>query len=334
MGGSYRTLPGEYYNEKGKIRLGLIRSLFDYGTLTFDDLQEVFDAWVRQDEWFVLKREEFDNVGIPIINNWYAVKCSKRGNDVYRWRVRNRLREVQELADLGDITFFGSDEVNPSTRCLFLTLTYDTKRCSVRDAWEGIGHEWNRYITSIRKKYGPCSVIRAWEGFENGFPHIHAILLFNDVQFDVFEHEGDWRIQEKEEFADRWHSFVDVSAVRSFSNSVNYLLKYLSKVNSRSSEDSKYSRTLSLMWLYHKRAFAISGQFARDLKSYRLDRPLHNSNRKTRLIQLDLACEPIKDRVRWTFWGLCPYSAIVRLRKNVRKEGLWTYELSDCPIVN
>jgi len=102
-------------------------------------------------------------------------------------------------------------------------------------------------------------------------------------------------------------------------------VKYLSKVNDR--EEVKHETTLSMMWLYRKRAFGLSGQFLRDLKNYRLETRLHNSNGK--MVQIDLAGVPLL-KSAWIFVGLCSWREILELRREDR-EDLWTYELRKVP---
>ncbi|MCW3994482.1 MAG: hypothetical protein NWE85_07985, partial [Candidatus Bathyarchaeota archaeon] len=64
-------------------------------------------------------------------NEFFAVKCAKRGNDVYRFRVYRRFKGLCSMAD--DLIFFNpKDRGKKKTRALWVTLTYDTKRCSFR----------------------------------------------------------------------------------------------------------------------------------------------------------------------------------------------------------
>jgi len=176
-----------------------------------------------------------------------------------------------------------------------VTFTYDTKLKNKIDAWRDISAEYNRAITRLRQKFGKISVLRVWESFRNGYPHIHAILLFDDKRFNVFEHwttsnKSTFRIQEKAEFSKVWHSNVDVLAVSSIKGVVGYLVKYLKKVHSG---ESKHDLTLASLWINHKQSFAISGNFSERLASIRLDfRNLRNSKRPK--IQTTLEGKKIK----------------------------------------
>ena len=92
-------------------------------------------------------------------NNWenknevFGVKCAKRGNDVYRFRVYRRFREFCSMA--GDAVFFNpKDRGDKKTRALWITLTYDAKRCSFREGWSSIGIEFNRFMKRPKNLYG------------------------------------------------------------------------------------------------------------------------------------------------------------------------------------
>ena len=112
----------------------------------------------------------------------FAVKCSKRGNDVYCYRVYRRFKGLASLAE--KTVFFNPKDrnLNKTTRALFLTLTYDTKLCSLADAWKNIGKEFNRFMSHVRKLFGKVSSCRVFEVFQNGYPHIHCLLLFHPHQ--------------------------------------------------------------------------------------------------------------------------------------------------------
>ena len=118
-------------------------------------------------------------------NDVCAVKCAKRGNDVYKSRVERRFRGICRLSE--NLIFFNPKDRNSNrtTKALFLTLTYDTKRSSYSEAWKSIGVEFNSFMAKIRKEFGKVSSCRVFESFENGYPHIHCILLF-EKEFSVF----------------------------------------------------------------------------------------------------------------------------------------------------
>lgn len=147
---------------------------------------------------------------------------------------------------------------------LFVSLSYDIKRSTVREAWETVGEEFNKWIRNLRKKYGPISYLRGWEAFENGYPHMHVLMVFHDYRFRIAfsqlkktkygSYNRVYRIEEKGEFEKSYHSFVDVKAVRKIREGISYITKYL-----RKSEHELQNLTLAFCWLFRKRSFAVSG---------------------------------------------------------------------------
>jgi len=225
----------------------------------------------------------------------FAIKCSKRGNDVYWWRVDKRLRFLHELEDH---TLFDPHANMKSSNVIFATLTYDINRCSIREAWENIGEEFNNWIRNLRKKYGRISYLRGWESSQKGYPHIHVLLVFHDCSFTVSfsqlkNNRLVYRIEEKEGFEKSWHSFVDVQAIRKMRDGISYVTKYMTKTKY---ESEKQTLTLALCWLFEKRSFAVSGDFHEwiyamiGISSYRF--------------QSDLYGHEIELRLSWVFIGI------------------------------
>ena len=249
-------------------------------------------------------------------NEWFAVKCAKRGNDVYRSRVYRRFKGLSSRAE--DLTFFNRKSRGiKKTRALWVTLTYDSKRCEFGDAWRNLGIEFNRFIAYVRKKFGKVSCCRIFESFENGYPHIHCILLFESAWFSAFrDKKGRFRVHAKQIIARGWHSNIDVQAMSSMAGGFSYQKKYLLKNIDFENADSKALKTLALCWAFRKRAFSVSGLFRRmlcDLILY-----LHNSNRK--MCQVTLLGE-VTYEFKFEVIGFVPVD-VVRL-----KEGIWFTKL-------
>jgi hypothetical protein len=242
----------------------------------------------------------------------FAAKCSKRGNDVYRYRVYRRFKELSQLVE--KVNFF-----NPRnriggkiTRALFVTLTCDIKRCSLDEAWENIGVEFNRFMSYVRKHYGKVSCCRVFESYENGYPHIHCVLLFEEKQFKVFrDKKGKFRIKEKFVIESGWHSHTDVQAMASLGWGFRYLKKYLLKSIDAENKDPKTLKTLALCWLFNKRAFSVSGKFRQALTD--LIKTKHNSNQKTK--QTTLEGKIVQEYVYYVL-GFVPPD-VVRLKNEV-----------------
>ena len=239
-------------------------------------------------------------------NEVYAVKCAKRGNDVYRSRVYRRFKNLCSKAE--NLTFFNpKDRGAKETSALWVTLTYDSKLCSFQDAWRNIGIEFNRFTAYVRKRFGKVSCCRVFESFESGYPHVHCILLF-EVSFSVFiDSKGQFRIHEKSIIAEGWHSNVDVKAMSSLAGGFSYLKKYLLKGINFEKADSKALKTLALCWAYRKHTFSVSGSFRKLLAD--LIKDMHNSNLELR--QITLSGEIIEEvEERFFVLGFVPAAEI------------------------
>jgi len=221
-----------------------------------------------------------------------------------------------------DVEFFKPSDFKCAqvvrSQILWVTLTYDAKKCSIREAWENVGKEWNRFICAMRRRYGKISVLRSWEGYKSGYPHVHAILWFESAKFSVFPHfnakQGrfTYRINEKHEFENLWHSHIDVEAISSLKKACSYVMKYQMKVTqgkegeaftddaskSGFSSSSHGSRTLAFMWLFRKRSYSVSGSFRSIFSD--LIRCLRNSNHSA---QVDLSGAVVNEGV-WEFVGV------------------------------
>ena len=311
----------------GKVRLYKVINSYKSGAIGEDKLIQIYKKWREQKEYFVLREWKNGTLGKP-----KAFKCSKRGNDVYRWRINQRFKEIDELAEFyGDSKLFDVNRADPKTNCLFVTFSYDTKLTDKESAWIKISEEYNRAITALRKKFGKITVLRVWEAFKNGYPHIHAIMLFEKKKFDVFEHwtsnnKSTYRIKDKSDFENTWHSFVDVMAVDSVKGALRYISKYLRKVHS---EGSKHEFTLANMWIHRKQSFAVSGAFYEQLKTIRLDMcDLHNSNRIT--YQTDLEGQKIKRN--FVFVGIFTLDEIRRTNPSIPRDSKeWVLRLKNLP---
>jgi len=265
------------------------------------------------------RKNKMISVKFPVESDYFALKCSKRGNDVYRHRVYSRFKG---LASLAKKTFFFNPKDrrhNKKTRALFLTLTYDTKLCSFDVAWRNIGVEFNRFMAYIRKKFGKVSCIRVFEAYENGYPHVHCVLLFEEKEFKVFrDKKGKFRIKEKGVIAAGWRSHTDAQAMCSLGWGFRYLKKYLLKAIDSKNKNSKALKTLALGWLFNKRAFSVSGKFRQMLTD--LIKTKHNSNQK--IYQITLNGETVQEYTYYLL-GFVP-ADVVRLKK-----GAWFSKLNN-----
>jgi hypothetical protein len=142
---------------------GYLRELAHRGTFDVEDIVRKYEAWVLEDKYMVMAHEREAWVCNAGEIEYIAVKCAKRGNDVYVSRVDSRLYGIGR--NVPDIQH--NFQEDPLTSMFSITLTYDTKLCSFSEAWQKIGVEFNLYRANLRKKFGKFSVMRTWESFEN-----------------------------------------------------------------------------------------------------------------------------------------------------------------------
>jgi hypothetical protein len=152
-----------------------------------EDIIQAYTTWVQEDRYMILERSkpswDAPKSSTVFEKETIAVKSAKRGNDVYSYRVLSRFSIFQDaLSDL-NVTYF--DRGRMRTQVLLITLTYDTKLRSQHQAWKAISKEYNLFMSKMRRVFGSIFTARTFESFENGYPHVHAVLLFNDFSFAV-----------------------------------------------------------------------------------------------------------------------------------------------------
>jgi len=300
------NFPPEIFSENGRIRLNrILEYLENYG---FSDVYlELYQKWVQTDEFIILEKCDDENHK-PV--ETIIAKCAKRGNDVYLYRVKKRIREFNKLLS-AELDF--SKSRNYKTNMLMVTLTND-QHDDIPTSWKKIGEAWNRYMTNLRKKYGKIEVIRTWESTQAGYPHIHALLLFKEQQFSTFQDKnGKWRILGKSEFENWEYGFVDVLAVKAIKAVYFYVLKYVVKClkggddvikglpPQGETEGEGGLKTLAYCWLFRKRAFSISKGFQSALDDLIVSK--HNSNLEVENGQVLLAPKKY-------FWRLVKYKDV------------------------
>jgi hypothetical protein len=283
-------------DRRGVPRLKLTRDAYFSGRVGLDFVKETYLRWVSTPEWLRIAVENESGERIDEIRS----ECCKRGNGIYRWKMRRRL---DWLAGLPDAQFFdpAARDSKKTTKAVFVTLTYDTKLCDRDEAWRRVSSEWNCWVTAVRKSlswkdadktwhHPKVSVFRAFESSARGYPHVHALLVVDGsgpdgkpIEFRVVGHPGAaWRISTVDEenyfgySADVgsknrwWHSFVDVVALYEISPRLKgYIEKYLTKCLGGEDVNNVVVRvggekarlTLALLWVFRKQSYAISGGF-------------------------------------------------------------------------
>jgi len=307
-------------DDRGRVRLHKARCAFFQGSFDFGDLKKSYRMWVDLAEFGKLNVIK-DGVVIETIIS----KLPKRGNDIYRWKLKKRLGFLESL---GDSNFFNPKCRNlhgAKTRMLFITLTWDPKTCDLETAWSGhktekivggdpynptrnsqskclgkhyfahvkgcpcVSCRWNRWITAMRKRYGRIKVLRNFEAFgesavdgkvhADGYPHVHAVLLFEDHSFAVSyrDQSKHFRIlrADKDDISNLWQFHVDIEACYSAQGAMGYIKKYLLKTygkkqvkNVHRIDKDNSELTVALLWLFRKQSFAVSGGWSSDLITY------------------------------------------------------------------
>jgi len=278
--------------KNAKPRLDRIRAKAYKEDPNLDELVHDFKKWSTYSEYLVFRIEN----RYTLEKKWRAVQASKRGNKIYSLRLQKRLRHLYDLPEVKKFDYKDRSRTHFSN-ILMVTLTYRRDR-QLYLAWDQCGKDDNRFMASMRKKFGDISVIRSFEAQRDGFPHIHLLLIFHEAEFESFHFGGKWRIRDKEEIEDRWPwGFVDIQAVSSLHSGVRYVVKYLTKVHESvidEESDSKLVLTLAMLSIFRKRAFSVSGSF----------RLLVGRVVKGKLVQqVDFELKPI---FRWYlvgFWG-------------------------------
>ena len=228
-----------------------------------------YSTWVNYTEWLVFKGIEDIPFSVPEVR-YKVAKASKRGNDVYNWRVRKRLKDLDKIKDKPHtLGYFSRGIAKPLTAALFITLTY-SREGTLFERWGDVGKQFDKWRSRITSKYGKFEFMRCWEAHEDGYPHIHVLLVFQDAEFSVFRYNRKYRIQEKPYF--EWeHGYVDVQACRDLKDGISYIAKYIGKIHNVSNKGDKNNLTLALTWFYGKRSWSLSRAFND------LIRTLHNS---------------------------------------------------------
>lgn len=315
---SLKTLNGFHFTKDQEIeKTSLFSARSKYlgsDGIDFNSLVSDFNKWRSTSEYLVLEREE------DYKKRYFAVKCSKRGNDVYISRVRKRLKP---LLDCEDIEFFNpKDRGFKTTSAIFVSLTFDTKLGSFQDSWGENGFSFNKWVTNLREKYGKVSFIRTWEGTKKGYSHVHGLLVFHSHKFRVFKRGYRFRIQDKKSFESSWNSNVDVQGCSSLKKASQYIVKYITKAFTKSDDgviDGKGDLSLALNWLFGKRSFAVSRDLIDLIRS-----SLHNSKSKFQSM-LNLVQSTFDNDVISIVWKYIGVFSSVKLGFN---QNYWFKELS------
>lgn len=226
-----------------------------------DDDPKILDdyrQWVEQPLYMIMKNKD--------TGEYRVTKARKRGNELYARETITRFKRVGEAVRKLHVR-----TGRKTTSALLVTLTYRNNNV---ENWEQVGRDFNLFMSRLRKRYDGVKCVRIWEAHKSGFPHIHAVLLFERQRFECFTFRNKLRIKNKSDFALHWtHGFTDVLGVYNLEGAIGYLLKYLKKTLNRQHPHADI--TLARLWYHRKRAFSISNDLITNKR---------NSNQETRYI--------------------------------------------------
>lgn len=253
------------------------------GKLDLDALIRTYKEWVSFDEYYVLKKKIY-GIGVFILRGKY-VKSSKRGNDVYNWRVDKRFSILYDVLSQHEPEYEHAYVLK--TDILFFTLTYAFRDIFI--AYENVGKDYNRFMSNLRKIFPRAKTIaRCFQAQRDGTVHIHA-LIWIGTHLDVVWYCGyknghkDCRYIVKNydlwlDMKNCWkYGNADIRGFVNFREGLKYIFRYVKKgINL---EDPKESLlTLSLNWLFHKKSFYINYKFIKWFFGIRLGFNMHSSN--------------------------------------------------------
>jgi len=251
-----------FMNGYGMYRWHLIRTAYHEGIIDEEFVTKLSVKWRDLTEFMMI-----DGFTAEDEYSGYSafVKCSKRGNDVYKKRVRDKFKFFDQLPN---VVFFNEEWGRKTSPMLFVTLTVDPSRYTLKEAWESISQEFNRFETLLKQKYGHFVKFRVWESHKNGYPHIHVCYYFLNHWFMLFEHwsEADsasepkrtWRCSNKvrESIKKMWSMGwnVDIQGVQDTLKAMSEVQKYVTK----SIWSEKADKTNAMLTLFRKQSYHIS----------------------------------------------------------------------------
>lgn len=361
----------QFTNDQGDLRRSLIKDRLDFeDPKSLTVLQECYCRWVLADLGIVIKKTTKTWTGSRSIHqttdtfgdvvkevedeNWTKTiaykfsKARKRGNDMDAWRVSRKMRPLKDAI----APYCQPEDAMHRTRAIYVTLTVDPRMtdCDMASAWQHVGRWFNDFRSRLSKVTGfpkavvvrdeikskmiPCKlhVLRSWEAHESGWPHIHAVICFEDWHWGIFRQKDDegretWRIKQKDLVEKAWpYGFCDVVALtpgtleKNIENVLWYVAKNLSDMDYRLVRQwpSKRRLTQSLLWYFGLRSFSVSRSLTRAAPD--------DLMKPASIIQNRLDGSGLKvELVEWEFIGL------VRRKDTDLSRDDWTKEYSEPP---
>jgi len=250
-----------------------------------DNLLEYYLEW-RNTKTYLVFREELIGPKLSIIEHYRAVLASKRGNEVYQWRLKNRIKDLKNLFPSTDLT--NSAHSLSRSKILYITLTYSGhNQMPIGESWDSrISKDFHRFTARLRRKYGRIAIIRCFSAHKDGYPHIHMLILFEDTEWRIKYYHEAWCLQyysTKKKIQKMWGcGNIDIKAITNPKKGVNRIARYILGDQKNNVLDDL---SLALSWLFRKRSFSISDPD--------LIRQCIIETTKSVKIQVDLNLDPI-----------------------------------------
>jgi len=235
-----------------------------------------FIKWSKKPVYLMFKNKETGSLRGGL--------AAKRGNKIYEYIINEKLDE--QLDFMKDKNFHklilrnGKGLREKVSNCFFITLTCDPQRYNNNKttAWLKFQHDYNIFITRLRKKYGKCWVMKSVESTKNGYPHIH-LLVITEKEAEVFSHKNkegfiEYRLQDKKILESYWKSYVDIVIPNpqkmKEKGCVDFMKDYIFKdmlkaYKFKEEREHKNYLTLALGWIFGQRCYSISGVKQLDL---------------------------------------------------------------------
>lgn len=240
-----------FKNIQGCFRWNKIRSAYFNDFINIERVKDLFIKWREQNEYLWL--EAVDTNTNEVVTNFFC-KCSKRGNDVYKHRMKEKF---SFLENLDPIYFFLDTDKEKYSPMIFISPTIDPKKYTLNQAWEIISKELHIFETKLRQTYGTFVKFRVWESHESGYPHCHIVYYFHKKYFKVFNHKDKYRIvtKHKNKITKYWKmGNIDIQAVQDTHGAFKEVKKYITKTI----WNKKGDLTNALICLFNKQMYHIS----------------------------------------------------------------------------
>jgi hypothetical protein len=323
-------------NHHNRIRRIFVKSVFNQKLINLDDVTNIYDIWRKDDEYIVLrgleehKQQDLDGNVNQIIDEYVYrfIKASKRGNDVYRYIIKQKFKELDKIQK---IEYFRDTFKRKKTKLLFITLTYDTKASTPVQSWYIIPKLFNKFKSNLTKKFGKIKVFRVWESTKEYYAHIHCLIYFEEYEFEVFEHIAKkgknkgkltYRIPyyQSNKIKEYYPYNIDIQACESFNKAIDEITKYVGKYLIKDNEEDKPTKTNAMIWLTNKQGYSVSKDFFKCIIGKNIDVEEPKSADLTSYM-----CNSNFNVKKWEFVGLIS-------REELGISGnIWLYELKKPP---